>query len=204
MAAHDGVGPSSGRPYVVVSADAHAAPDTLDEFLSYVDPSDREAVAAFGDLSAVAIPMFGGVDPGEVDDADAVRAVATRRLAGMGVDTDAASYWLARYGEEWVFPSDAGGRRLAYLEDQGIHAEVVFPGPVLAGGLSPAMYLGGHSSKNLGHGVAGPVGLLPLAGRVRGCRPRAAHRVHPHRPPRHGPGRGGHRLGPGARTSTAA
>jgi len=26
---------------------------------------------------------------------------------------------------------------------------VVFPGPVLAGGLSPAMYLGGHSSKNL-------------------------------------------------------
>ncbi len=57
--------------------------------------------------------------------------------------------WLARYGEEWVFPSDAGGRRLAYLETQGIHAEVVFPGPVLAGGLSPAMYLGGHSSKNL-------------------------------------------------------
>ena len=137
------------RPYVVVSADAHAAPDTLEEFLSYVDPADREAVAAFGDLSAVAIPMFGGVDPGEVDDADAVRAVATRRLAGMGVDTEAAASWLARYGEEWVFPSDAGGRRLAYLEEQGIHAEVVFPGPVLAGGLSPAMYLGGHSSKNL-------------------------------------------------------
>jgi predicted TIM-barrel fold metal-dependent hydrolase len=48
-----------------------------------------------------------------------------------------------------VFPSDADGRRLAYLEEQGIHAEVVFPGPVLAGGLSPAMYLGGHTSKNL-------------------------------------------------------
>jgi predicted TIM-barrel fold metal-dependent hydrolase len=93
--------------------------------------------------------MFGGVDPGEIDDADAVRAVATRRLAGMGVDTQAAAEWLANYGEDWVFPSDAAGRRLAYLEEQGIHAEVVFPGPVLAGGLSPAMYLGGHSSKNL-------------------------------------------------------
>ena len=149
MAAHDEKVPLTGRPYVVVSADAHAAPDTLDEFLSYVDPAHREAVAAFGDLSAVAIPMFGGVDPGEIADTDAVRAVATRRLAGMGVDTEAAAEWLALYGEEWVFPSDAGGRRLAYLEEQGIHAEVVFPGPVLAGGLSPAMYLGGHSSKNL-------------------------------------------------------
>jgi predicted TIM-barrel fold metal-dependent hydrolase len=149
MAATEGDGPTDGRPYVVVSADAHAAPDTLDQYLSYVDPADREAVAAFGDLSAVAIPMFGGVDPGEIEDADAVRAVATRRLAGMGVDTEAATDWLANYGEEWVFPSDAGGRRLAYLEEQGIHAEVVFPGPVLAGGLSPAMYLGGHSSKNL-------------------------------------------------------
>ena len=149
MAAHEDEDLLTGRPYVVVSADAHAAPDTLDEFLSYVDPAHREAVAAFGDLSAVAIPMFGGVDPGEIADTDAVRAVATRRLAGMGVDTEAAAEWLALYGEEWVFPSDAGGRRLAYLEDQGIHAEVVFPGPVLAGGLSPAMYLGGHSSKNL-------------------------------------------------------
>jgi predicted TIM-barrel fold metal-dependent hydrolase len=149
MAAHEDEDLRTGRPYVVVSADAHAAPDTLDEFLSYVDPAHREEVAAFGDLSAVAIPMFGGVDPGEIDDPDAVRAVATRRLAGMGVDTEAAAEWLALYGEEWVFPSDAGGRRLAYLEEQGIHAEVVFPGPVLAGGLSPAMYLGGHSSKNL-------------------------------------------------------
>ncbi|HEY5096894.1 MAG TPA: amidohydrolase family protein [Acidimicrobiales bacterium] len=149
MAAQQDEDLRTGRPYVVVSADAHAAPDTLDEFLSYVDPAHREEVAAFGDLSAVAIPMFGGVDPGEIEDADTVRAVATRRLAGMGVDTEAAAEWLALYGEEWVFPSDAGGRRLAYLEDQGIHAEVVFPGPVLAGGLSPAMYLGGHSSKNL-------------------------------------------------------
>ena len=48
-----------------------------------------------------------------------------------------------------MFASDAGGRRLAVLEDQGIHAEVAFPGPVLAGGLSPAMYLGGQTSKGL-------------------------------------------------------
>ncbi len=149
MAEHAGDTPSEARSYVVVSADAHAAPDTLEEFLSYVDPVHRRAVAEFGDLSSVAIPMFGGVDPGEVDDADAVRAVATRRLAGMGVDVHAAAAWLDRYGEDWVFASDADGRRLAYLEDQGIHAEVVFPGPVLAGGLSPAMYLGGHTAKNL-------------------------------------------------------
>jgi predicted TIM-barrel fold metal-dependent hydrolase len=149
LTAQNGHDLRTGKPYVVVSADAHAAPDTLDEYLSYVDPDHRAAVAEFGDLSAVAIPMFGGVDPGEIDEADAVRAVATRRLAGMGVDTDAAAEWLANYSSDWVFPSDAGGRRLSYLEEQGIHAEVVFPGPVLAGGLSPAMYLGGHSSKNL-------------------------------------------------------
>ncbi len=134
---------------MVVSADAHAAPDDLDQFLGYVEPSRREDVAAFGDLSSVAIPMFGGVDPGFVDDPDAVRAVAARRLAGMGVDTEAAAGWLSRYSSEWVFASDAGGRRLAMLEDQGIHAEVTFPGPVLAGGLSPAMYLGGHTTKGL-------------------------------------------------------
>jgi predicted TIM-barrel fold metal-dependent hydrolase len=144
-----GDGSQSGRNYVVVSADAHAAPDSLEDFLGYVDPKHRDAVASFGDLSSVAIPMFGGVDPGAIDDTDAVRAVAARRLAGMGVDIEAAAPWLARYGTDWVFASDAGGRRLAVLEEQGIHAEVTFPGPVLAGGLSPAMYLGGHASRDL-------------------------------------------------------
>ncbi len=139
----------SGRPYVVVSADAHAAPDDLDQFLSYVDPAHRESVAAFGELSSTAISMFGGFDPGEVDEADAVRAVAIRRLAGMGVDTTKAADWLAHYGADWVVPSDGDGRRLAVLEEQGVHAEVVFPGPVLAGAVSPAMYLGAHSSKDL-------------------------------------------------------
>ena len=54
-----------------------------------------------------------------------------------------------RYGVDWVVPGDGDGKRLKVLEEQGIHAEVTLPGPVLAGGLSPAMYLGGHASKNL-------------------------------------------------------
>jgi predicted TIM-barrel fold metal-dependent hydrolase len=139
----------TGRPYVVVSADAHAAPDDLEHFLSYVDPARREAVAQFGDLSSSALSMFGGVDPGLVDDPDPVRAVAARRLAGMGVDVDAAADWLANYGSDWVIPGDGDGRRLAVLEEQAIHAEVTYPGPVLAGGISPAMYLGAHASQGL-------------------------------------------------------
>src|SRR5579885_1509422 len=103
--------------YVVVSADTHASPDSLEHFLSYVDPAHREAVAAFGDLSSAAISMFGGNDPGAViDDPDPVRATAARRLAGMGVDTSAVSAWLARYSTDWVIPGDGGGRRLEVLE----------------------------------------------------------------------------------------
>ena len=139
----------SGRNYIVVSADTHASPDSLEHFLSYVDPEHREAVAAFGDMSSTAITMFGGFDPGEIDDADPVRATAARRLAGMGVDTEAAKGWLAHYGVEWVVPGDGDGRRLAVLEEQGIHAEVTLPGPILAGGLSPAMYLGAATDKGL-------------------------------------------------------
>ncbi len=44
-----------------------------------------------GTSRRLAISMFGGVDPGVVDESDPVRAVATRRLAGMGVDTAAAT-----------------------------------------------------------------------------------------------------------------
>ena len=133
----------------MVSADTHASPDSLDHFLSYVDPSHREAVAAFGDMSNLAISMFGGFDPGEVDESDPVRATAARRLAGMGVDIAAAESWLADYGTDWVVPGDGDGRRLAVLEEQGIHAEVTLPGPILAGGLSPAMYLGATTDKSL-------------------------------------------------------
>jgi predicted TIM-barrel fold metal-dependent hydrolase len=139
----------NGRNYVVVSADTHASPDSLDQFLSYVDPAQRDAVAEFGDMSATAISMFGGVDAGEVDDPDPVRATATRRLAGMGVDTEAAKSWLAHYGTDWVVAGDGDGRRLQVLEEQGIHAEVTLPGPILAGGLSPAMYLGAVTDKGL-------------------------------------------------------
>ncbi len=138
-----------GRNYVVVSADTHASPDSLEHFLSYVDPAQREAVAAFGDMSNLAISMFGGFDPGEVDESDPVRATAARRLAGMGVDIAAAEGWLAHYGTDWVVPGDGDGRRLAVLEEQGIHAEVALPGPILAGGLSPAMYLGAATDKGL-------------------------------------------------------
>jgi predicted TIM-barrel fold metal-dependent hydrolase len=140
---------STGRAYVVVTADAHAAPDDMDHFLSYVDPPQRDAVAAFGDLSSTAISMFGGYDPGQIDDPDPVRRTAARRLAGMGVDVDASKGWLSRYDAGWVVPGDGGGRRLAVLEEQGIHAEVTFPGPVLAGGISPAMYLGSQASEGL-------------------------------------------------------
>lgn len=139
----------SGRAYIVVSADAHAAPDDLDQFLSYVDPAHRAAVAEFGDLSSTAISMFGGVDPGDIDESDPVRRTAARRLAGMGVDIAAAGDWLQRYGADWVVPGDGDGRRLAVLEEQGIHAEVTYPGPVLAGGISPAMYLGSQASEGL-------------------------------------------------------
>ena len=142
-------GAATGRNYVVVSADTHASPDSLEHFLSYVDPKDREAVAAFGDMSSLAISMFGGFDPGDVDESDPVRATAARRLAGMGVDIDAAAGWLAHYGVDWVVPGDGGGRRLEVLEEQGIHAEVTLPGPILAGGLSPAMYLGAQTDKGL-------------------------------------------------------
>jgi predicted TIM-barrel fold metal-dependent hydrolase len=145
---NDSVHPD-GRSYVVVTADAHAAPDDLDHFLSYVDPAHRDEVAQFGDLSSTAISMFGGNDQGEIDDPDPVRRVAARRLAGMGVDIVAASAWLERYTADWVIPGDGNGRRLAVLEEQGIHAEVTFPGPVLAGGLSPAMYLGSQASEGL-------------------------------------------------------
>jgi predicted TIM-barrel fold metal-dependent hydrolase len=140
---------AAGSPYIVVSADAHAAPDDLETFLSYVDPDQREAVAAFGDLSSTAMTMLGGHDPGEIDDPDPVRATAARRLAGMGVDIDAAREWLARYSADWVVPGDGDGRRLAVLESQGIHAEVSYPGPVLAGGISNAMYLGSVTDQGL-------------------------------------------------------
>ena len=44
----DANGPAerTGRNYIVVSADTHASPDSLEHFLSYVDPARREAVAA--------------------------------------------------------------------------------------------------------------------------------------------------------------
>ena len=88
-------GDAQGRNYVVVSADTHASPDSLDHFLSYVEPSHREAGGGLRGHVLPAISMFGGDDPGEIDDPDPVRAIAARRLAGMGVDIEAAEDWLA-------------------------------------------------------------------------------------------------------------
>ena len=105
---------------------------SIDEISDQYESAVREAVAAFGDMSSLAISMFGGFDPGEVDESDPVRATAARRLAGMGVDIAAAESWLAHYGTDWVVPGDGDGRRLAVLEEQGIHAEVTLPGPILA------------------------------------------------------------------------
>jgi predicted TIM-barrel fold metal-dependent hydrolase len=140
---------AAGRNYVVVTADAHASPDDFDHFLSYVDPAHRDAVAEQGELPSTAISMFGGHDLGAIDDPDPVRAAAARRLAGMGVDIAAASEWLDRYSADWVIAGDGDGRRLAVLEEQGVHAEVTFPGPVLTGSLANAMYAGANRNDNL-------------------------------------------------------
>ena len=122
-----------------------------------------------------------------------------RRLAGMGVDIDAAQGWLARYGTDWVVPGDGDGRRLAVLEEQGIHAEVTLPGPILAGGLSPAMYLGAADGQRARGGVAGAARLRALARRLLRRRPGSTGRLHADRLPRHGPRRGGGGLGAGQR-----
>jgi predicted TIM-barrel fold metal-dependent hydrolase len=143
------VGQRTGRNYVVVSADTHASPDDMDHFLSYVDPADRDVVAGLGELSSAAISMFGGVEAAQITDPDPVRQTAARRLAGMGVDIAAASAWLDRYDSDWVIPGDGDGRRLAVLEEQGVHAEVTYPGPVLVGGLANAMYRGANKSEGL-------------------------------------------------------
>jgi predicted TIM-barrel fold metal-dependent hydrolase len=140
---------TTGEPYIVVSADAHAAPADFDAYLEYVDPEHREAVAAKGELSSTAISMFGGVDGGEIDDSDPVRATAARRLAGMGVDVEASREWIGRYGTDWVIPDDGGGRRLEVLESQGIHAEVTYSGPVLAGAVPSAMFAGANRAERL-------------------------------------------------------
>ena len=188
----------AGRNYVVVSADTHASPDSLDHFLSYVDPAHREAVAAFGDMSSLAISMFGGFDPGEVDEPDPVRATAARRLAGMGVDTDAAR------GLAGPLRHGLGGARrrrrpaAGRARGAGDPRRGDLPGPMLAGGLRRHVPRRANRQGPRG-GLAGAARLRPLAGRLLRRRPGAARRLHAHRLPRHGPGGRGGRVGPGAR-----
>ena len=121
---------------------------TLDVFFSYVDPdaATPRSAAAFGDLSSVAIPMFGEDDPGEVN-TDAVRAVAGRRLQRHGSGHRGRRRLVGQLAApEWVFASDADGRWRSWRKTQMVPRS----GPVLAGGLShPPSYLGGQTSRNL-------------------------------------------------------
>ena len=143
-------GTCSGRNYVVVSADTHASPDSLDHFLSYVDPARprgggglRRHVRRWPSPCSAASTRARSTNPTRCEPRPpgAWPAWASTSTRPQG--------WLAHYGTDWVVPGDGDGRRLAVLEEQGIHAEVTLPGPILAGGLSPAMYLGGHSDKGL-------------------------------------------------------
>jgi predicted TIM-barrel fold metal-dependent hydrolase len=133
----------TGRPYIVVSADTHAAPENFDEYLGYVDPAYREDIATLGELDAAGIrAAFGGhnVDPADFEHPDPVRATANWKATCMGVDTSGIGDWIDNYRVTQVFAGDAGGRRLKALEEQGIHAEVTYPGPQLVGVLSAAMF----------------------------------------------------------------
>jgi len=128
----------SGRPYIVVSADTHAAPENIEKYLSYVDPGYRAEIAEFGSLDlAVIRANVGHVDVEVEDEADPVRRAARRKAAGMRVDIGAVPDWFEHYTSDAVFADDCEGRRLAALEREGIHAEVTWPQPMLAGALSP-------------------------------------------------------------------
>ena len=156
----------------------------------------REAVAAFGDMSSVAISMFGGIDPGEIDDSDPVRAVATRRLAGMGVDTDRRG-WLARQLQHRLgacrATATAGGwpcsRSRASTPRSPTRARcwrAAFAGHVP----------GAEPLKGLELVWPALHGYNRWLADFCAAAPGPAGRMHPDRPPRHGPGRRGDRLGP--------
>lgn len=143
---------SMREAYIVVSSDTHAAPRDLDAFVSYVDPKHREAIQAAGKMgeeSDEGAMTFGGSDPGQVHDDDPVRLYAKRKLATFGVDIVRTEGWLQHFNVDEVIPDDGDGRRLAVLEEQGIHAEVTYPGPHLAGALSPLMFAGMETGEDL-------------------------------------------------------
>lgn len=132
-----------GRPYVVVSADTHAAPSTFEQYLSYVEPKHRQAIEAMGAMDlGLAHSEFGTVDPEILEHPDLIRVAAASKAGGLAVDTTATSAWLDRYSSTTMFVDDADGKRLQALEDQGVHAEVTYPGAHLGGFLSLAMYGG--------------------------------------------------------------
>lgn len=124
----------AGRNYLVVSTDTHAGPATFEQYLSYVDPKYRDDIASHGavDLSQ-ARSEFGGLEAPPPGDEDLIRAAAIRKAAGMSIDVQSAEEWFRYYTEDLVFVDDAGGKRLKALEDLGVHAEVTYPNPHLAG-----------------------------------------------------------------------
>ena len=87
-----------------------------------------------------------------------------RRGPGAGSPTTAPTGWS---------PATATGAGSQVLEEQGIHAEVTLPGPILAGGLSPAMYLG-PTAKGIERGLAGPPRLRAAGWRTSAPPHRAA------------------------------
>ena len=168
---------SDGRDYIVVSADAHASPADFELYLSYVDPSDRDAVAPAGELSSTAISMFGGVDQGEIDDADPVRrprrdgwpawaSTSTRRADGSSSTAPTGSS-----------PTTATAAGLEVLEQQGIHAEVTYPGPVLAGGRAVRDVRRRQPQGRPRARVAVAARLQPVAGRLLRGRARTTRRL---------------------------
>lgn len=131
--------PGAERGVIVVSTDTHAAPATFERFLDYVDPAHRQGVADYGaiDLSG-SLPSIGAGNEevvGEITETDPVRRAVIRKARRMSIDSNAAEDWFNLYSQELVFPDDADGKRLAALETLGVHAEVTYPNPHLAGSL---------------------------------------------------------------------
>ena len=198
MAGRETDGFRTGRPYVVVSC-GHPRGAGRSRSLRVVRGSRRTERRSRPPVSCRRPPSrcSAAIDPGETDDSGpgARRSrrggspawVSTRRPRATGSTTTAPT---------GCWPATRDGRRLAVLEDQGIHAEVTYPGPVLVGGIAAAMFAGANRSERTRARVAGAARLQPLARRLLLGRAGPPRRMHPDRPPRHGSGHRGDRVGP--------
>ena len=144
-------------------------------------------------MSSLAISMFGGFDPGEVDESDPVRATAARRLAGMGVDTDAArgAGWptTAPTGSSPATATGAGSR---CSRSRGSTPRSPCRARSWPAGCRRPCTSARHADKGLE--VVWPAlhGYVRWLAEFCAAAPGAAGRLHADRLPRHGPrGRGG-------------